>query len=148
MTEWTKEILYNRNRYHFHWLQWITGLEPTINDWNLQIIMLKHLSSQRYEEHGGSVVEYLTRDWGVAGLSLTGHFILSLVLVKPRKTRPNMTEKLLTGMQRINTTKLTKLLISSCLFEGFLFDSQNNWYLPVFFNVSHLSLTLCIRETP
>ena len=45
--------------------------------------------------------------WRVAGLSLTGgtvlcplarHYILCLVLVQPRKTRLDITEKLLTGM--------------------------------------------------
>ena len=54
------------------------------------------------EERGGSVVECLTRDRGVAGSSLTGgccvleqdtlSSVLSLVLVQPRKTDPNMTE--------------------------------------------------------
>ena len=55
-------------------------------------------------------------DWieGLRGMSLTGgntlcprprHFIFSLVLVQPRKTRPNMTEKLLIGMYRIKTSK-------------------------------------------
>ena len=48
-----------------------------------------------------SLVECLTQDRGVSGSSLTGgtalcpcarHFILCLVLGKPRKTHPNMTE--------------------------------------------------------
>ena len=59
-----------------------------------------------HEECGGSVVECLTLDREVAGSSLTGGtacvleqgFILCLVLVQPRKTHPNITEKLLTGM--------------------------------------------------
>ena len=55
------------------------------------------------EERGGSVVEFLTQDRGVAGSSLTRgtvlcpfarHFILCLVLVQPRQTCPDMTEKL------------------------------------------------------
>ena len=49
--------------------------------------------------------ECLTGDGGVEGSSLTGgtglrpcarHFVLCLLLVKPRKTHPSMTEKLLT----------------------------------------------------
>ena len=51
------------------------------------------------------MVECLILDRGFAGLSLTGgtalcprarHFINSLVLVQPRKTGPDMTEKLST----------------------------------------------------
>ena len=59
------------------------------------------------EEHSGSVVECLTRDRGVAGLSLTGGTgivslskthspLITIVLVQPRKNRPDLTEKLLT----------------------------------------------------
>ena len=57
-------------------------------------------------EHSGSVVECLTRDRGAAGSSLTGvtvlcplagHIYPCLVLVQPRKTRPNISEKLFTG---------------------------------------------------
>ena len=53
------------------------------------------------EENGGLVVECLTRDRGVAGLSLTRgtvlypcarHFILCVVLVQPRKTCPDIAE--------------------------------------------------------
>ena len=52
------------------------------------------------------MVECLIRDCGVAGSSLTGgtalcpsdrHFILCLLLGQPKKTRPDMPEKLLTG---------------------------------------------------
>ena len=59
------------------------------------------------EEHSSLVVECLTQDQGVADSSLARgtvlcplaiHFILCLVLVQPRKTHPDMTEKLLTGM--------------------------------------------------
>ena len=51
-------------------------------------------------------MECLTRDQRAAGLSLTGvtalchwarHIIPSLVLVQPRKTLPNVTERFLTG---------------------------------------------------
>ena len=56
-----------------------------------------------WEECGGSVVECLSRDQGVGDLTRANalcpwarHFILCLVLVKPKKTRPNMMEKLLT----------------------------------------------------
>ena len=57
-------------------------------------------------ECSGSVVECLTHDRGVVGLSLSSitalcrwarHINPCLVVVQPRKTRPNMTEKLLTG---------------------------------------------------
>ena len=53
------------------------------------------------EERGGSVVECLTRDRGDEGSSLTGdaalfplagHLIICLVLVPPRKRRPEITE--------------------------------------------------------
>ena len=59
------------------------------------------------EKHSGSVVDCLTRGLGAVGSSLTTgtvlcplarHFILCLFLVQPRKTCPDMTEKLLTGM--------------------------------------------------
>ena len=59
------------------------------------------------EESSSSVEECLTRDLGVVGSSLTGgtgvpeQDTLSsalIVLVQPRKTHHNMTEKLLTGM--------------------------------------------------
>ena len=59
----------------------------------------------------GSVIECLTRDGGVVGLSLTGDtvscpwarpFILCLVLVQSRKTHTDVTEKLLTGMSQTN----------------------------------------------
>ena len=40
-------------------------------------------------------------------------FIHSLVLVKPRKTRPNMTEKLLTGMSSIKPNKQTNNQVPS-----------------------------------
>ena len=54
-----------------------------------------------------SAVKCLTGDRGLVGLSLTRstalcsgarQFILCLVLVQTRKTHPNMTEKLLSGM--------------------------------------------------
>ena len=69
-----------------------------------------------YHQQGscGSVVECLTRDRDVACPSFTGgialctgarHFILCLVLVQHKKTRPDMAEKMLTGTYRINTNK-------------------------------------------
>ena len=70
------------------------------------IINIFIYSFRPMEERGGSVVECLTRDRGVAASSLTGgtvlypcarHFILCLVLVQRRKTCPDITEKLLTG---------------------------------------------------
>ena len=57
-------------------------------------------------ECSGSVVECLSQDGRVEGLSLTGatalcpgarHINSCLVLVQPRKTRHDITEKLLTG---------------------------------------------------
>ena len=57
-------------------------------------------------EYSGSVVECLTRDRGTAGSSLNGvtvlcpwarHMAPCLVLVQPRKTRRDITEKLLTA---------------------------------------------------
>ena len=65
------------------------------------------LQRKKYNiEHSGSVVECLIWDRGVAGLSLTSatalcpwtrHINPCLVLVQPRKTHPDITEKLLTG---------------------------------------------------
>ena len=57
----------------------------------------------------GSVVECLTRDQGVAGSSLTvvlarQHIYPSLVLAQPRKTRPCLTERLLTGRKESKQT--------------------------------------------
>ena len=57
--------------------------------------------------HGRAVAECLTQDRRVAGSSLTGVTVLCprarridpyLVMVQPRKTRPDITERLLTGM--------------------------------------------------
>ena len=63
------------------------------------------------EECGGSVVESLTLDQGMqvraSPEALRCVFILCLVLVQPRKTLPNMTEKLLIGTLRIKTNKQT-----------------------------------------
>ena len=62
-------------------------------------------------ELSGSVVECLTRDRGATGSSLTGvialcpctrHINPSLVLLKPRKTRPYITERLLMGRKESN----------------------------------------------
>ena len=67
-------------------------------------------------KHSGSVVECLIRDRGVAGWSLIGvtvlclwarHVYPCLVLVQPRKTRPHITEKMLTGTYRIELNKQT-----------------------------------------
>ena len=60
------------------------------------------------------MIEGLTRDRRAVGLSLTGvtalcpcarHINPCLVLVQCRKTSPNITEKLLTGMLRIKSNK-------------------------------------------
>ena len=59
-----------------------------------------------YREGSGLVVECLTQDQGARGLSLSGitalcpwarHINPSLELVQPRKTRPNIAARLLTG---------------------------------------------------
>ena len=65
-------------------------------------------------ERDGSVVECLTRDRGVAGLSLTRstalcpwarHFILCLEIVQPRKSCPDMTGKYWLWRKESNLTK-------------------------------------------
>ena len=72
------------------------------------------VTKYRSRELSGSVVECLIQDRGFAGLSLTGvttfchwarHINPCLVLVQPRKTHPDITEKLLTGMKRIKSNK-------------------------------------------
>ena len=73
----------------------------------IQLLPFTNRVRNSVREHSGSVVECLTRDRGVAGLSLTcvtvlclraRHINPCLVLVQPRKTCPDITEKLLTGM--------------------------------------------------
>ena len=68
------------------------------------------------EGRGGSAIECLTPDREVAGSNLsrgtalcpcTGHFIFCSVLVQHRITHPDMTEKVLTGIN----TKTVKYLI-------------------------------------
>ena len=87
------------------------------------------------EGHSGSVVECLTQDWGLgsavaqwlsAWLETEGprvraspaslrcgpwarHIYPSLVLVKPRKTRPYITERLLMGRKESNQTNKIKV---------------------------------------
>ena len=59
---------------------------------------------------GSSVVECLTRDRGAAGSSLTcvtALWSLSLELVQPWKTRPCLTDILLTGRKESNQTNKT-----------------------------------------
>ena len=67
---------------------------------------IKSSVSFLYWERSSTVVECLTQDRGVAGLSFTGvtglcpwarHINACLVMVQPRKARPDITEKLLTG---------------------------------------------------
>ena len=64
-------------------------------------------------ERSGSVVECLNRDLRAAGSSLTGvtslcpwasHINPSLALIKPRKTRPYIAERLLMGRKESNQT--------------------------------------------
>ena len=70
----------------------------------LLIVFMKLLGMR---EHSGSVVECLSLDRAPTGSSLSGitalcpwarHINPGLVLVQPRKTHPDITEKLLTGM--------------------------------------------------
>ena len=82
------------------------------------------LRNKKIKERSGSVVECLTRDRKAAGLSLTGvtalwslsktqlFYTCSLVLVKPRKTRPCLTERLLMGRKESNQTKKKKIKLS------------------------------------
>ena len=88
--------------------------------WRKMLERYNKLTTSNCEERGGSVVECLTQDRGVAGSSLTGgtalcsrarHFIICLVLVQPRKTPSNITEKLLTGTYRIKSNKTKHLPI-------------------------------------
>ena len=76
------------------------------------------------EERSGSVLECLTWDRGVGGLSLNKgtvlgtwarHFILCLVLVQPRKTRPDMTEQMLTGMKASKQVKPIDYVAHVCV---------------------------------
>ena len=59
--------------------------------------MLDGVDREKRRLHSGSVVECLTRDRGIAGLSLTSvgarHINAFLELVQPRKTRPDITEE-------------------------------------------------------
>ena len=73
---------------------------------------VKHIYKAR--ERSVTVVERLTRDRGAVGSSLTGvtplcpwarHINPSLVLVKPRKIRPYITERLSMGRKESNQTK-------------------------------------------
>ena len=79
------------------------------------------------KECSGSMVEYLTQGGGIAGTSLTGvsalgprarHTNPCLVLFQHRKTRPNVTEKLLAGTKRIKSNRNSKQEIhrTDCFF--------------------------------
>ena len=83
-------------------------LLPQLNGSDVRLICL-HLrfdSLLDFWECRGSEVECLTKDGGVVGSSLIGvtlwcpwarHINPCFELVQPRKTRPDITEKLLTG---------------------------------------------------
>ena len=83
----------------------------------------KELNERKIWERSGSVVECLTRDRRVTGWASPAalHCVLEqdiminpcLVLVQPRKTSSNMTEKMLTGTQRIKSNQTNKWKISS-----------------------------------
>ena len=75
--------------------------------------MIDKLATTNLRERSGSVVEHLTRDRRVRASLVSlrcgpgaRHIYLSLVLVRPRKTRPYLTERLLMG-QRIESIKQT-----------------------------------------
>ena len=55
----------------------------------------------------GSVEEYLTRDRGVAGLSLT---VVNESILEPRKTHPYITEKMLTALKHSLISKTVIML--------------------------------------
>ena len=77
----------------------------------------KSINTKYYQGCGrasGSVVFYLSRDQEVAVYSLIGvtalcprarHISLSLILVQPKKTPLDITEKLLTGTKSIESSK-------------------------------------------
>ena len=99
---------------------------------NLSKILVLATYILRYSdrEHSGSVVECLTRDWGAAGLSLTSatalcpwarHINPSLVLVQPRKTCPDITERCWLGRKESNIVGAQE----SRLNETFLLSTQN-----------------------
>ena len=75
-----------------------------------------------YRERSGSVIECFARDRGAVGSSLTGITTLcplarrinpSLALVQPKKTRPDITEKLLLGCKESNQTDILNTKIVS-----------------------------------
>ena len=106
--------------YQLEFLSLKEGSESTLvkipHCWKSHVmaLILIYPVALNVEDSGGSVVECLTPDQGVAGSSLTrGTGLcfcarLCLALVQPRKTCPNRTEKLLTGMKRIKTLSVTK----------------------------------------
>ena len=81
-------------------------------------------------ERSGSVVECLTRDRPpvlTAGGPYARHIYPSLVLVKPRKIRPYITERLLMGRKESNQTKKVIKTMSSLHQQGNVstqFDSK------------------------
>ena len=89
--------------------------------WQIQIRLISILTSMFIHvqttiwERSGSVVECLTQDWGAAGwsrvVSLSKNINPSLVLVKPRKTHPFITERLLMGRKESNQTKTSSLSV-------------------------------------
>ena len=78
--------------------------------WSKKVLQMVRFS-QIFRERSRSVVECRTPDQGVAGWSLAGvamlcpwarHINPCLVLVQPRKTRPNITEDWWLGCQASN----------------------------------------------
>ena len=114
LSRWKSVLLKDKTQS----LQWVSTVGMwTLCQWatvqnnfcRLMFFLLQNLSYRNAISvwgHSGSVVECLTRDLGAAGSSLTSvtvlcpwarHIYPCLVLVQPRKTRPDITEKLLTG---------------------------------------------------
>ena len=104
----------------FGWFQLtvLTVFSISDNQWALKHFLC---SSQlnNLGECSGTVVECLTRDRGASGsslscvtyvVSLSKNINPSLVLVKPRKTRPFMIERLLKGRKESNNTNKSNLV--------------------------------------
>ena len=101
-------------------------------------LFISWMCSDIYWEHSGSVVECFTWDQGVAGSSITGvttvcpwarHINPCLVLVQPRKTCPDITEKMLTGTWRIKSDKRNL----HCIAMKYFHEGLNGGYLLIIF---------------
>ena len=108
-------------------------LLPMISDvtWSLKIYSLR----RSYIPRSGSVVEYLTRDRGIAGSRLTRDTVLCpwtsqlmrcLVLAHPNKTCPYKTENCWLGHKELKQNSTSVILTSfSIRSETFLYCSRS-----------------------